>query len=171
MTVVASSLNDGASIVAQGAGNIVAQGANNLLESANAFAMAAATPAPSGFVQDGGETDLWQFTITGSVTLNGGVLSGSGIIHGSLTNNSGYIMPGHSAGSVGVTGNFKQGAQGSLILEEGGNTPDKFDQLVVGGAAALGGNLQLRTINGYKPNVVPESHCWVTDPSLARLPR
>ena len=70
-----------------------------------------------------------------------------------LTNNSGYIMPGHSAGSIGVTGNFKQGAQGSLILEEGGNTPDKFDQLVVGGAAALGGNLQLRTINGYKPNV------------------
>ena len=140
--------NDGASIVAQGAGNIVAQGAGNLQLSENAQA----ETVPSGIVQTGGETDLNGIVLEGAVTLNGGVLSGSGIIYGSLTNNSGYIMPGHSVGYIGITGNFKQGAQGTIVVDEGGNTPDKFDHLNVAGVATLGGTLDIRAINGYKPN-------------------
>ena len=119
--------NDGASIVAQGGGNIISTNGSGIhapddasFEMETSTFSAEAAAAPAGFVQSGGEVDLSGITITGPVTLNGGVLSGSGSIVGSLTNNSGYIMPGHSTGAIAVTGNFKQGANGSLVLEEGG---------------------------------------------------
>ncbi len=47
----------------------------------------------SGYVQEAGNTDLSVASIIGHVTLNGGVLSGSGVIAGDLTNNGGYIVP------------------------------------------------------------------------------
>jgi hypothetical protein len=86
------------------------------------------------------------------VTLNGGVLSGSGVIQGDLINNGGFIVPGHSAGLVSVTGNFVQGSEGNLILENGGPSPSQYDQLQVGGSATLGGKLEIKIINGYQPD-------------------
>lgn len=76
-----------------------------------------AATAGSGFIQTAGETDLNLIRITGPVTVNGGVLSGSGVIVGDLTLNGGYISPGHGAGLLAVTGNYTQGANGTLILE------------------------------------------------------
>lgn len=139
--------NDGGSIVAQGGGNIVAQGGGNLQLPENAQA----ATVPSGIVQSGGETDLNGVSLSGPVTLNGGVLTGSGIIYGSLTNNGGYISPGHSAGKIAVTGAFTQGANGILVLEDGGAAANQFDRLQVGGTAKLGGTLDLKLIDGYKP--------------------
>lgn len=160
----------GGSIVAQGGGNIVAQGAGNVVSNDGGTSAAlgrdnlatsngASRPASSGghgatstgFTQTAGETNLTAVSIVGPVVLNGGVLSGSGIIDGDLTNNSGYIAPGHSAGRIAVTGNFTQGANGTLILENGGFYPSQFDQLQVGGNANLGGTLHVKTINGYMP--------------------
>ncbi len=52
-----------------------------------------------------------------------------------------------------VTGAFTQGANGTLIVENGGASPDLFDQLLVGGSANLGGKLDVKLINGYAPDV------------------
>jgi hypothetical protein len=100
----------------------------------------------------GGELDLDGLTVTGDVEVNSGVLSGSGMILGDLTNNGGFILPGRSSGVLAVTGTFSQGANGTLVVEDGGATPDGYDQLLIEGAANLGGNLILRTINGYTPD-------------------
>jgi hypothetical protein len=107
-----------------------------------------AASASAGFVQTGGETDLSHVLILGPATINGGSLTGSGIIAGDVTNNS-FISPGHSAGGISILGNYTQGAQGTLIIENGGATPDKYDRLQVNGAAALNGKLDIRDINGY----------------------
>ncbi len=148
--------NDGGSLVAQGGGNLVAQGGGNFDVSggtaADSSGKVKAATAASGFIQTAGETDMNLIRITGPVTVNGGVLSGSGVIAGDLTVNGGYIAPGHSAGLVAVTGNYTQGTQGTLIIENGGPNPNQFDQLQVGGTATLGGNLDVRTINGYQPS-------------------
>ncbi|HMJ05468.1 MAG TPA: LamG domain-containing protein [Chthoniobacterales bacterium] len=155
--------DNGLGLVAAGAGNLIAAGAGNLhqgaalqrpsseAESSEAPTSETATAAP-GYTQTGGETNLSAATIFGPVTLNGGVLSGTGVIAGNLTNNGGYITPGRSSGLVAVTGNFTQGANGALVLDNGGALPYQFDQLLVGGAASLGGDLIVHEINGYTPN-------------------
>ena len=110
-----------------------------------------AATAASAITQTGGEINLNGVTLVGPVILNGGILSGSGLIIGDLTNNSGYISPGHSAGRIGVIGNFAQGKDGTLVMENGGYLPGQFDQLQVSGSATLGGKLDVKTINGYQP--------------------
>ena len=156
--------NDGGSLIAQGGGNLIAQGGGNLIAqgggnfdvsggtAADSSGKVKAATAASGFIQTAGETDLNLIRITGPVTVNGGVLSGSGVIAGDLTVNGGYISPGHGAGLLAVTGNYTQGAQGILIMENGGPSPSQFDQLQVGGLANLGGKLDIKTINGYTPD-------------------
>ena len=107
-----------------------------------------AASTSSGFVQTGGETDLSHVLILGPATINGGSLTGSGIIAGDVTNNS-FISPGHSAGGISILGNYTQGPQGTLIIENGGAAPNQYDRLQVGGTANLGGKLDIRDINGY----------------------
>ena len=53
---------------------------------------------------------------------------------------------------VAVQGDFTQGADGTLVLEDGGAAPGQFDQLQVSGKATLGGTLDLNLINGYTPD-------------------
>jgi hypothetical protein len=69
-----------------------------------------------------------------------------------LTNNGGYIVPGHSAGAISVVGDFTQGAQGTMVLENGGRHEGEYDRLQITGTANLGGNLEVRNINGYVPD-------------------
>ncbi len=145
---------DGSRLVASGAGNLVASGAGNLTGSgASARSGTAAAPTSAdGYDQISGETDLNAVTLFGPVTLDGGTLSGSGIIQGDLTNNGGYLSPGHSAGAITVAGAFSQGANGTLLVEAGGATSDQFDQLLVTGAVSLGGKLDVKLINGFTPD-------------------
>ena len=142
-------------LVATGGGNLVASGAGNLVSMPSAAARPAQTdgaePESYGFFQDGGETDLSAFNIDGAVTLNGGVLSGNGIILGNLANNGGFIAPGNSPGAIAVTGSFSQGAGGTLVVEAAGGEARQIDQLQVGSTANLGGTLKVNTIDGYVP--------------------
>ena len=137
--------NDGGSLITNDGGT----------RPAGKTAEAAATT--NALVQTGGEIDLGtsdslaQLTIVGDLVLNGGVLNGSGKIQGNLVNNGGYILPGHSAGTIAVTGNFMQGADGTLVIEDGGTDPSQYDQLVINGSATLGGNLHVKTIDGFTP--------------------
>ena len=141
----------GGNIVAAGGGNIVSAGGGNFHSTSEMTAATAAAASP-GYTQNGGETNLSACTIVGPVTLNGGVLSGTGFIQGDLTNNGGYISTGHSPGVMAVIGNFAQSANGTLIIKKGGPAPSQFDQLQVGGVASLGGKLDIKTINGYTPD-------------------
>lgn len=138
---------DGAGIVAGGAGNLIGASANTTDEGRDT----SAATSPSGFVQNAGETDLSGIFIRGSVTLNGGVLSGSGLIIGNLTNQAGYVSPGNSAGAITVTGNYTQRKEGTLVIEAAGGEASQFDQLRAGGTATLGGKLIVNAIDGYTP--------------------
>lgn len=78
-------------------------------------------------------------SITGTVTLTGGMLSGLGTV-GSIVDTSGTVMPGGSIGVLHVGGNYTQSAAGTLTIEV---SPTAASQLHVGGAANLAGNLVL----------------------------
>jgi hypothetical protein len=131
--------NSGGTLIATGGGN--ASGASNVH----------AAMSDAGFIQTGGQTDLNSIEIVGPVAINGGVLSGSGLIQGDLTINGGFLSPGHSPGLIAVTGNYTQGSGGTLIIEAAGGEANQSDQLQIGGSATLGGRLDVRTINGYVP--------------------
>lgn len=150
----------GGNIVAQGGGNIVAQGGGNFIghngSAINGSAIKRGgrgqTASASPIQISNGSVNLSACTILGDVELDGGVLTGSGLVQGSLTNNAGYIVPGgNGAGAIGVTGNFTQGMNGSLALETSGWLPGQYDQLQVGGTAQLGGQLAFNFLNGYAP--------------------
>ncbi len=146
--------DSGSGIISGGGGNIISGGAGNFIPGARPAVVGDAPTVASSFTQTGGTTNLNGIRVIGPMILSGGVLKGSGLIAGDLTNTGGFIAPGNSAGSIAVTGNFTQTANGSLLLELGGVNsyrPD-FDQLKVGGSAALGGKLSVKTINGFTPN-------------------
>jgi hypothetical protein len=112
-----------------------------------------AASTSGGFVQSAGETDLTHVIILGSATINGGSVTGSGIIAGDLTNNS-FVSPGHSVGGISVTGSYTQGAHGTLIIENGGAAPNQYDRLQVTDTASLNGKLDIRAVNGYTPSTL-----------------
>jgi hypothetical protein len=100
--------------------------------------------------------------------MSGGILTGNGLIEGDLMNDGGDVAPGNLTGSIAVTGSFSQGANGALLLEVGGTNAaaHEFDQLKIGGSAAFGGLLSIRTINGFTPDpsvpLVPLSYASAT---------
>ena len=151
--------NDGATLIGQDGNGLIGQDGNGVVShdggtfklppGAEAAAAAAATSS-TGYVQSGGETNLDNLFIGGSVTLQGGVLTGSGVINGSLSNTGGYIMPGDSPGLIQVNGGFTQGANGTLILEVAGVNGAEFDHLNINGKATLDGKLDLKALDSYK---------------------
>ncbi len=147
--------NDGGSLITNDGGSIISNDGASLITNDGGSIQAETlpgAPATSGFVQTAGETDLGGLLMIGTASIQGGVLSGSGMIAGTLTNSAGYLSPGHSPGSISVVGDFIQGADGTLIVEDGGASPAEFDQLNVTGTATLGGKLDLKLIDGYEPD-------------------
>ncbi len=160
--------HDGASLLtSDGAGLLAPDGATLLAPDGATFisdqgSASALSPAPMaadgasanpGFVQTGGETDLSHVWILGSAAINGGTVTGSGIVVGDVTNNA-FISPGHSAGGISIFGNYTQGAQGTLVIENGGAKPSQYDRLDVLRTATLGGKLDIRDTNGYAPDTL-----------------
>ncbi|MBG0770562.1 MAG: hypothetical protein H0S82_02585, partial [Anaerolineaceae bacterium] len=92
--------------------------------------------------------------ITDSYTVaSGDSFSGSGTIEANLIN-SGTVSPGSSPGTITVTGDYTQQADGTLTIELGGTTPDtEHDQLAVSGAVTLGGALNVTLINEFSPEL------------------
>jgi hypothetical protein len=139
----------GAAIVAQGGGNFVGPNGGN--RAGNVRGKLAGAVPNNLFVQTDGATDLNFITITGSVDVQGGAVSGSGMIDGSLSMSGGLIAPGHSAGQIMVTGDYNQSSNSTMIVDAGGSEPGQFDQVQVGGTANLAGALQFHTLNGFAP--------------------
>ena len=149
--------NDGGSLITNDGGSIISNDGASLITNDGGSVQAktetgAAAAASGGLVQTSGETDLSGLLVIGNLSLEGGVLSGSGAIAGILTNSGGFVSPGHSAGMISIVGNYIQGAAGTLIVENGGALPNEFDQLSVTGTATLGGQLDVKLIDGYQPD-------------------
>ncbi|HNQ87025.1 MAG TPA: CARDB domain-containing protein [Verrucomicrobiota bacterium] len=90
---------------------------------------------------------------TVSFELRGGELTGSGTISGSLTNSGGIVRPGAPIGRLAVTGDFGQGAAGTLEIDLGGELAETgFDVVQVGGKAVIDGVLRASTVNGFVPS-------------------
>jgi hypothetical protein len=86
--------------------------------------------------------------------VRGGVLEGGGTLDANVSN-AGQVIVGlvGSPGVLTITGNFTQTAGGDLYLEVGGTRPGvDYGQLLVGGAANLGGTLSVVLTNGYTPD-------------------
>jgi fibronectin-binding autotransporter adhesin len=101
--------------------------------------------------QSAGTTNLASgaLNLTGSsgvFTLAGGVLTGTSTLTGSVNNTGGEVRPGSSPGVLAITGNYTQGAGGTLRSEIAGTAVGtKYDRLAVTGTAALGGTLAIAT--------------------------
>jgi hypothetical protein len=86
--------------------------------------------------------------------FNGGTLRGNNTITGNVTNNAGTVACGLSPGTITVTGNYQQGAAGTLAVEMAGLAAGtQYDQLQVTGTASLNGSMTAVVTDGFVPNV------------------
>jgi hypothetical protein len=108
-----------------------------------------------GFTQTAGSLTLEGGNVTGALAINGGTLGGSGTITGNVSVTGGAIQPGLSAGSLAITGNLTLTGASDLVFEIGGTAAGtQFDQLLLTNTVALdlsGSDLVLVTINGFVP--------------------
>lgn len=104
----------------------------------------------------GGQLDIFSsgtLTVNGSLTVSGfGFTNSGGIIKGSGTitpttalNNSGFIRPGNSAGTLTFSGDLNLGS-GTYTAEVDGTSAGQFDVLAVSGTATIGGSSKLHLI-------------------------
>ena len=105
------------------------------------------------FYQTAGSTDLagGSLAFSSPAQISGGQLLGAGTITGSVNNSGGLVSPGHSAGSIAVTGNYTQDATGALLVELGGPASGQFDFLSINGKASLAGTLEVGFLNDFRP--------------------
>lgn len=76
--------------------------------------------------------------------INSGTLAGTGTV-GDVTNN-GSVSPGHSVGTLNISGNYTQNASGTLVIEvEGTNNSDLLN---ISGTASLDGTLNVLVLPG-----------------------
>ena len=85
------------------------------------------------------------------IHINGGTLSGSGAIIGSVRN-GGTLSPSTTGGVLKISGAYRQTRTGMLTSVITGTAPGtKFGQLAVGGRATLAGTLKVSPGNGFSP--------------------
>jgi hypothetical protein len=84
--------------------------------------------------------------VGGLLDLQGGVLTGSGVIQGDVRN-GGLIAPGESPGSITIQGHYTQTLSGTLAIEL---AAELQDSLVVTGTASLAGTLEV-TLLEFSP--------------------
>ena len=95
-------------------------------------------------------------TVTGNTLTNtpGGTISGTGRLNvsGVVFTNNGTVSPGLSSGILNLSGDYSQGASGSVGIEIGGLTAGTgFDRLNVTGNATLDGALSVGLTGGFVP--------------------
>jgi uncharacterized protein with beta-barrel porin domain len=104
-----------------------------------------------GGLTNNGNTDI-NGTLAGDLTNNaGGLVNGSGVITGTLTNN-GNVNPGNSPGTLSVVGTYVQTATGTYAAEIASATEyDKINVTGAPGSASLNGALAPVLLGGYRP--------------------
>ncbi len=96
----------------------------------------------TGLTQTAGATTV-DATLSGAVHLQGGTLNGTGTLGGPVDNTGGTVAPGTSPGALTISGDYTQGAGGTLAEEITGTALTAFDRLIVGGTATLAGTLAI----------------------------
>ena len=107
----------------------------------------------AGTTSIGGGTTL--DATSNTVAINGGQLTGTGAITGNLQGAGTIVPSGTVSGPLTVSGTYHPSSSGTLSIPISGtaNPGTDYGQLSVGGAATLGGKLQLATASGYLPPV------------------
>ena len=107
-------------------------------------------------IEQGGAIQMLDSTLdTQNIEILGGELSGAGLIKtgsgpipGQVENRDGTVAPGNGIGSLEIEGRFSNGIDGTLAIELGGLVAGtSFDQLIVEGAAALQGTLDVSLVD------------------------
>jgi hypothetical protein len=116
------------------------------------------------YVQNGSQSSTIVESILGPTTtlqINGGTLSGSGIIQGDV-NMKGILHPGDAPGhcantpckTLTIQGNYQQFGIGTLYSELAGTQAGTdYDQLVISGNASLDGILDVVLLNSFMPKL------------------
>ena len=114
-------------------------------------------------VEDGGVLQLDDVTLDtqyvdvregGVLTGAGSIATGSGAIGGQVENVAGTIAPGVDIGTLEIEGRVSNSTGGTLQFDIGGTTPDtEHDQIVVDGAVALAGTLEVILDNSFAPAI------------------
>ncbi|MCA9230276.1 MAG: PEP-CTERM sorting domain-containing protein, partial [Planctomycetales bacterium] len=85
---------------------------------------------------------------TNAIAITGGQLRGAGAVVADIDNSGGTVAPGLSPGILSETGNYTQGAGGTLAIELGGTTLGaEYDQLAITGSAVLDGVLDVSLVD------------------------
>ncbi len=87
----------------------------------------------------------------GTLAIAGGLLEGTGDVFANFIN-GGVVSPGGdgTVGMLHIHGNYTQTTSGALDIDLSSAT--SFDQLVIDGAAALAGALNVNLLNGFMPS-------------------
>src|SRR5258708_6659128 len=106
-----------------------------------------------GLIQTAGNTFLGGGALDCACTLQGGAFTGIGTVTGSITNTGANVAPGTASalGNISITGSYSQSGTGSYTWNVGGASCNQFDELVVSGAATLGGGFNLFNVSGCAP--------------------
>lgn len=105
------------------------------------------------YVQTGGAVTIDGTFETTNAGLEGGEMNGGGTLAGNLINDGGVLSPGASPGTFTITGNYLQTNTGTLRIEVAGRDAGQCDQLHVGGAVQLGGNLTVTLLDSFAPDL------------------
>ncbi|MCZ6736187.1 MAG: hypothetical protein O7C65_10410 [Planctomycetota bacterium] len=104
------------------------------------------------YIQTAGSTiidGILELNAGGTVTLNGGLLGGDGLVAAHVDNVAGTASPGSSAGTLTISGNYTQGINGAFTVELGGTMAGQFDVLAINNNATLAGELHVAPINNF----------------------
>ena len=148
-------LNDSIGTLTNQAGATINASGGTLTHLVNAgtLTISAGSPGVEGSQSAGGLTVVSPGTTLaqagGNYVLNGGILRGFGTVAANLVNSAGTVAPGGSVGVLTLTGNYTQGAGGTLLVEISGTTlggdfgGKGYDHLQITGDATLAGTLAI----------------------------
>ncbi len=84
--------------------------------------------------------------------LQGGFLSGTGLVDSNVTNSGGFVSPGTSPGTLTIEGNYVQLSGGTLKIEITGVTDgSQNDLLAIQGTGSLNGTIAITRPTGFIP--------------------
>jgi len=101
----------------------------------------------SAFTQSGGTTQVDGTLTAGSITVNGGLMEGTGQLNGSLTVNGGVVKPGDSPGELMVIGSYTVTSKSDILIQIA--SLYLFDILDVDGQANLDGTVSFNELGGF----------------------
>ena len=137
----------GSSLAANGSYTQTGNGTTNIIGSLSA----------ASFSQSGGTTIVQEgSTLTApTVQIIGGSLQGGGFITGDVSLTNGNLMPGTPGlpDVLGITGNYTQGKNGTLIINIGDLGIGEFSALNISGLATLDGAVDFNALGDFNPEI------------------